>query len=482
MILSWETILREIDRYFAVWDLRWKCILALNKFIEDWNSLLNTSSARKSSLMTGGMGGVTGEAALTRDSDLTVNLGLGVAAGGVLMVGEDLFVRALGKIALHEDMRPRSFLSFPGSHRGFETFLKDQIPPSSKSLAILSDVSRTLSFVFDGRLIREAADSLVRSEKLLKLIDLELIEAARCSGPSHPFVRTVLDARNTGTDPWKDNGTNLSESAAIALLSRAVEATGWKPKNTVPDSFSAFFDAHPTYDGFALILLWKAKRLETALHEILRGILHEAWSCDVEPKSPDPVSRESHWDFMTETESFTERGSRSPGAGHPGVEALGNMVYDLEQKRRAYTNELPPRFSNMAKTYPDLPDFDLDEAFRKSTVREARSVMEHFGWGGGLSSFRKRYEKEKTDREKLVKDSAPQAVGKLEDYDKIMGEEPVLKYYGGMEGVAQAFWNEKDLLPLFQPLRSVDMKEWWTRALEMKRGEGMEQAPGICQR
>ena len=473
MTLSWETILREIDRYYAVLDLQWKCKWALNKFLEDWNSLRNASNSKKGSLMAAAMGGVAGETALTRDTDLYVDMGIGVAATGVLMVGEDFLVGTIGKLALHEDMQPRPFLFSPGSHSEFKTFLIDQIPPSSKSLAILSDVSRALSFVFDGRLFREAADSLVRSEKLLKLIDLELIESGRCTGGTHPFTEAVRSLRAEGWDPWKDNRTNLSESAAIALLTRASKTTGWKPKNAVPDDFSAFFDAHPTYDGFALILLWKAKRLEIALHEILRGILHESWSCEVEAKSPDPVERESHWDFMTERESFVPRGARDPGDGHPGVEVLGDLVYDLEQKRRSYTNELPPRFSTMAKTYPDLPDFDLDKALRESTVPDGTS----FGWDGGLSSFRKRYEKEKTEREKRIRDSSPEAVGKLSDYDKIMGEEPILKYYGGMEGVSQAFWNEKDLLPLFQPLRSVDMKGWWALALEMRRGEGMEQEP-----
>ena len=474
MTLSWEKILREIDRYYAVGDLQWKCKWALNKFLEDWDSLRNASNSKKASLMTAAMGGVAGETALTQDTDLSVDMGIGVAATGVLMVGEDLLVGTIGKLALHEDMQPRPFLFSPGSHSGFETFLIDQIPPSSKSLAILSDVSRALSFVFDGRLMREGADSLVRSEKLLKLIDIELVESSRCTGGAHPFTESVWSLRAEGWDPWKDNRTNLSESAAIALLTRASKTTGWKPKNDVPDDFSAFFDAHPTYDGFALILLWKAKRLEIALHEILRGILHESWSCEVEAKSPDPVSRESHWDFMTERESFTERGARHPGAGHPGVEALGDLVYDLEQKRRSYTNELPPRFSTMAKTYPELPDFDPEKALRDSTVPEGTS----FGWDGGLPSFRKRFEKEKTDREKRIRDSAPEAVGKLSDYDKILGEEPILKYYGDMRAVSEAIlWKEPDLMPLFQPLRSTDYREWWNLALEMKKGEGMEQEP-----
>jgi hypothetical protein len=478
MTLSWETILREIDRYFAVWDLQLGCKWTFVKLVKEEVDRYQPTSILPSPIA----GALAGKAASTRGErlpgdnfDLYGNALAGVVMGQALVAAGELVGTIIEGLEKQGKLRSRPFLSSPGAHKEFENFLKGQTS-SFTEWEIFSDVSRALSFVFDGRLMREAADSLVRSEKLLKLIDMELIETARCTGSSHPFTLAVRQARKEGVDPWKDNEANLSESAAIALLSRATQTTGWKPKNAVPTDFSTFFDAHPTYDGFGLIVLWKAKRLETALHEVLRGILHESWSCEVEPASPDPVSRESHWDFMTETESFTERGARSPGAGHPGVDPLGDIVYDLEQKRRSYTNELPPRFSTMAKTVPELPDFDLDKAFRHSTVPEARAVMEHFGWGGGLSVFRKRFEKEKTDREKRVKDSAPEAVGKLSDYDKIMGEEPILKYYGGMEGVSQAFWNEKDLLPLFQSLRSVDMKEWWTRALEMKRGEGMEQA------
>ena len=132
MTLSWEKILREIDRYYAVGDLQWKCKWALNKFLEDWDSLRNASNSKKASLMTAAMGGVAGETALTQDTDLSVDMGIGVAATGVLMVGEDLLVGTIGKLALHEDMQPRPFLFSPGSHSGFETFLMDQIPPSSK--------------------------------------------------------------------------------------------------------------------------------------------------------------------------------------------------------------------------------------------------------------------------------------------------------------------------------------------------------------
>ena len=259
----------------------------------------------------------------------------------------------------------------------------------------------------------------------------------------------------------------------LALLDRATKATGWKPVDCIPD-FGTWFDSHPTFDGFWLIAAFQAKRLEIALHEILRGILHESWSCGVEAKSPDPVSRESHWDFMTERESFTERGARHPGAGHPGVEALGDLVYDLEQKRRSYTNELPPRFSTMAETYPELPDFDPEKALRDSTVPEGTS----FGWDGPLPSFRKRYEKEKADREKRIRDSAQEMVGKMSDYDKIMGEEPILTYYGDMRGGSDAIlWKEPDVMPLFQSLRSVDMREWWNQALEMRKGRDVEQTP-----
>ena len=59
-----------------------------------------------------------------------------------------------------------------------------------------------------------------------------------------------------------------------------------------------------------------------------------------------------------------------------------------------------------------------------------------------------------------------------------MGEEPILKYYGNMRAVSDAIlWKEPDLMPLFQPLRSVDMKEWWNQVLEMRRGDGMDQGP-----
>ena len=59
-----------------------------------------------------------------------------------------------------------------------------------------------------------------------------------------------------------------------------------------------------------------------------------------------------------------------------------------------------------------------------------------------------------------------------------MGEEPILKYYGDMRAVSDAIlWKEPDLMPLFQPLRSVDMKEWWNQVLEMRRGDGMDQGP-----
>ena len=46
-----------------------------------------------------------------------------------------------------------------------------------------------------------------------------------------------------------------------------------------------------------------------------------------------------------------------------------------------------------------------------STVPEGTS----FEWDGSLPSFRKRYEKEKADREKQIRDSALEMVGKMSD-------------------------------------------------------------------
>uniref|UniRef100_UPI000AE2093A hypothetical protein n=1 Tax=Leptospirillum ferriphilum TaxID=178606 RepID=UPI000AE2093A len=337
-------------------------------------------------------------------------------------------------------------------------------------------VGRALSFVFDSRLVEGTISSILRSEKLLKLIDIELSESARCGGPEHPFISAVRAAWKEGINPWKDNATGLSESAALALLDRATKATGWKSVGRIPD-FGTWFDSHPTFDGFWLIVSFQAKRLETALHELARGILHEAWSCPVEPRSPEPVSRESHWDFMTERESFTERGARNPGAGHPGVEKLGDAVYDLELKRRSMTSELPPKFSTMARTYPNLPDFDVGEIARASTLpREV--TAEFLGWGGGLVAFRKKVEQERKQGERDQK-TTPATKQALEAFDKVLGEEPVLKHYGDMRAVSDAIlWKEPDLMPLFQPFRSTDYREWWNRALEMRKGREAEQAPG----
>ena len=479
MNLSWEIINNEIGRYITVLNIRSKCTIALVEDFREKCAERDAERDRHTKLVSSSVTGLAFSStsrveALPGDNfDLGLNAAAGVVLSGALTAPGAIINGIYGYLQHKEEVAPRPFISSPGSHEGFESLAKEN-SSRSPDLKVLSDVGRALSFVFDSRLVEGTISSILRSEKLLKLIDIELLEGARCGGPEHPFTSAVRTARKEGIDPWKDNATGLSESAALALLDRATKATGWKPVDRIPD-FGTWFDSHPTFDGFWLIAAFQAKRLETALHELARGILHEAWSCPVEPQSPDPVSRELHWDFMTEKESFTERGARNPGAGHPGVEKLGDAVYDLELKRRAMTSELPPKFSNMARTYPDLPDLDISEIAGASTLpREA--TAETMGWGGGLVSFRKKVEQERKQGEPEKSNSSRDEV--MKGFEKYLGEEPVLKHYGDMRAVSDAIlWKEPELMPLFQPLRSTDYREWWSLALEMRKGREVEMVP-----
>ena len=93
-------------------------------------------------------------------------------------------------------------------------------------------------------------------------------------------------------------------------------------------------------------------------------------------------------------------------------------------------------------------------------------------------AFRKKVEQERKRLEPEKSHSSRDEV--VKGFEKYLGEEPVLKHYGDMRAVSDVIlWKESDLLPLFQPLRSTDYREWWNLALEMRRGERMEQTPKV---
>ena len=337
------------------------------------------------------------------------------------------------------------------------------------------DVSRGLSFVFDRELMKKSIFSLIRAERLMQLMDILLFESKRCGGPRHPFTEAVGSLRTAGVDPWTDNREGLSEDAALAILSKASNEAGWRPRRSVPipRDFGKFFEAHPTWDGFALILLWKAQRLEAALHEIDRGLLHEAWSCPTPSEAPDPVEseREATWDWLTEKETATiiRRGSRFPGRGHPAVDKLGLRVREEEVVRRATTEELPPEFSNIAPTFVELPPFEIDQILTDSRILDRQALRNQ--WSKTALNQRVR---EVLDRAALEK-----KVTRQSEMYPYMNEPAILKHYGGKAEVAQAIFEEKDVLPMFQLLRTVDMGDWWKKALEMKGSSGTGLTPEL---
>ena len=60
-----------------------------------------------------------------------------------------------------------------------------------------------------------------------------------------------------------------------------------------------------------------------------------------------------------------------------------------------------------------------------------------------------------------------------------MEEPPIFQIYGGKPETVQAIFEEKDVLPMFQLLRTVDMGDWWKKALEMQGASGTGLTPEL---
>jgi len=480
MLLSWDVIHQEVESYLRVMQKRLMIGEAvtgvLKRFTEDLYSNNNTGGGLA-------MGGLTGKALSSRGEEIPGDnfdkygtATLGVAVGQAALTGVNIALGAAAQAYVTYTLHSRRpFLSSAGAHQTFADLILQESPSGSFNILNMIDISRALSFVFDRELMAESFASLVRSERLMQLMDILLLESKRCGGPRHSFTEAVGSLRTAGVDPWTDNREGLSEDAALAILSKASNEARWRPRRSVPipRDFGKFFEAHPTWDGFALILLWKAQRLEAALHEIDRGLLHEAWSCPTPSEAPDPVEseREATWDWLTEKETATiiRRGSRFPGRGHPAVDKLGLRVREEEVVRRATTEELPPEFSNIAPTFVELPPFEIDQILTDSRILDRQALRNQ--WSKTALNQRVR---EVLDRAALEK-----KVTRQSEMYPYMNEPAILKHYGGKAEVAQAIFEEKDVLPMFQLLRTVDMGDWWKKALEMKGSSGTGLTPEL---
>uniref|UniRef100_UPI000A66672F hypothetical protein n=1 Tax=Leptospirillum ferriphilum TaxID=178606 RepID=UPI000A66672F len=145
MTLSWEMILREIDRYFNLLNIRSKCTWTL---VEDFQKKCAEQDAERDRHMTfvnSSVGGCTAKAVTTRGEalpgdnfDLGMNAAVGALMSGALMAPGTIINGVLAFIKHKEQVSPRPFLSSPGSHKEFETLLRGN-PLTSTDLNILSD-------------------------------------------------------------------------------------------------------------------------------------------------------------------------------------------------------------------------------------------------------------------------------------------------------------------------------------------------------
>jgi hypothetical protein len=358
---------------------------------------------------------------------------------------------------------PRPFLYSAEAREGFLRIVGGKPwNAAAYSAATVESVWNTLVYVYDDQVATPAVASLIRAEKLMELVQTVLEESCHCGGPPHSFIEEVRKGIEDGLDPWKDNSVNLSEEAAILLLDRLRARTGFESKMSMPRNFETFAWDHPTHDGFWLIVLWKASRLETALHEILRGMLSEAWSCPARSEPPEPKRDEIRrdWDFEAcreGEERLVPRGSENPGRGHPGIEPLGKKVYERELIRLACTSSGPVTWSTMGSLLRDLPEeSDLDtEDWRFLSTAPGSGPL----GSGGLFRFRRTFENQKKNPElptvsKLLKNHGVAGIKGNHEQLSI-----VEKFYGGQNRAKFAVLRE--FFPILQPLRVTDMAKWW---------------------
>lgn len=437
--VSWDLLIADLEQTLKVRKIRAMYGILFSERNAGKSPRLDGSATRSARAATSGFEG---------GAEFSSHVGAALDLGAHL--AETVTIGVLNAL---EIKRARPLLPTQADRNMLQALVNGPTLPDGDQDQLLQLI-RILWHSNDEQMIASSVSTLLRAEKLLELIEILISESERCPGPAHSFTLEVRKAKKEGLDPWADNETVLSEATAIELLDRLRERTGFEPKNSVPRDFASFASEHPTFDGFWLTVLWKAGRLETALHEILRGMLDEAWSCPVEPESPEPMTRETKWDFMTERESFTERGARNPGKGHPSVEALGNLVFDRETERRSMTSEDPPKWRTMARTYPRLPDFDAGQALRESAVPAGKDL----GFRGGLYRFARWFEKAKTDKEFKRVDVSLYEKGEStsKGYDE---KDANVKYYGGIEELFAAV--RKDFFPVLQPLRVADLSLWW---------------------
>lgn len=478
MFLPWEIVSREFKKYFSVCDLLFQCKWNYSRF----SKLMNENFDKDGLFRPVGVGGVS------NNLDLNAHMAMGAALQQGLFGIAGLAKATVDATILFQKTKPRPFFYAPGSHEKFKKIAGGERIEFTeiKELEAMMDVSRGLSFVFDRELMKKSIFSLIRAERLMQLMDILLLESKRCGGPRHPFTEAVGSLRTAGVDPWTDNREGLSEDAALAILSKASNEAGWRPRRSVPipRDFGKFFEAHPTWDGFALILLWKAQRLEAALHEIDRGLLHEAWSCPTPSEAPDPVEseREATWDWLTEKETATiiRRGSRFPGRGHPAVDKLGLRVREEEVVRRATTEELPPEFSNIAPTFVELPPFEIDQILTDSRILDRQALR--ISWEKQVVSQQiKEIGNQAVAMENFLQTNKGAGGENLNalNFNLLMEEPPIFQIYGGKPETVQAIFEEKDVLPMFQLLRTVDMGDWWKKALEMQGSSGTGLTPEL---
>uniref|UniRef100_UPI000A7E8A20 hypothetical protein n=1 Tax=Leptospirillum ferriphilum TaxID=178606 RepID=UPI000A7E8A20 len=145
MTLSWEMILREIDRYFFVLQQRFILGSTLEKALNDLSEEL-FSKNKTGPIAGAAMGGLARKAVSTSGEslpgdnfDLYGNATVAVAAGQAILTGIDIVGGAAGQMYVSRLLRtPRSFLSFSGSHAAFEGIMRGG-PPDTKNLPALAD-------------------------------------------------------------------------------------------------------------------------------------------------------------------------------------------------------------------------------------------------------------------------------------------------------------------------------------------------------